>query len=61
MHTGGSSGVVNTSDELFRIWSVGCASGEEVWSLAMSLAAQQLKNYVILGTDVSQQAIINAD
>ncbi|MGO2362638.1 MAG: CheR family methyltransferase, partial [Psychrobacter sp.] len=59
--SGGNSGVVNTSDELFRIWSVGCASGEEVWSLAMSLAAQQLKNHVILGTDVSQQAIINAE
>ncbi|MBE0407001.1 CheR family methyltransferase [Psychrobacter sp. AOP22-C1-22] len=45
------------SDGLFRIWSVGCASGQETWSLAMSLASEQLENYTILGTDVSQQAI----
>ena len=44
----------------FRIWSVGCASGQETWSLAMSLAAEQLSNYAILGTDVSEQAITNA-
>ncbi|WP_286740264.1 CheR family methyltransferase [Psychrobacter sp. UBA3068] len=50
----------NGSSELFRIWSVGCASGQETWSLAMSLAAEPLKNYVILGTDVSQQAILQA-
>ena len=52
----------NNSDacELFRIWSVGCARGQETWSLAMSLAAEQLTNYAILGTDVSQQAIVEA-
>ncbi|MEN6669366.1 CheR family methyltransferase [Psychrobacter sp. B38] len=44
----------------FRIWSVGCASGQETWSLAMSLASAQLTNYVVLGTDVSQQAISKA-
>ena len=44
----------------FRIWSVGCASGHETWSLAMSLTAAQLSNHVILGTDVSEQAITNA-
>lgn len=47
-------------DETFRIWSVGCASGQETWSLAMSLASKQLVNYVILGTDVSQQALTKA-
>ena len=47
-------------DETFRIWSVGCASGQEAWSLAMSLASKQLVNYVILGTDVSQQALTKA-
>ena len=46
--------------ELFRIWSVGCASGQEVWSLAMSLASEQLENYTILGTDISYQAIKRA-
>ena len=44
----------------FRIWSVGCASGQETWSLAMSLASAQLTNYAILGTDVSQQAVSQA-
>ncbi|ERL56019.1 CheR family methyltransferase [Psychrobacter aquaticus] len=48
------------ADELFRIWSVGCARGQETWSLAMSLAAEQLTNYAILGTDVSQQAVLKA-
>lgn len=46
--------------ELFRIWSVGCAYGQEVWTLAMSLAAKQLIDYVILGTDVSKQALTKA-
>ena len=49
-----------SADELFRIWSVGCASGQETWSLAMSLAAKQLTNYSILGTDVSEQALKKA-
>ena len=50
----------NDANDLFRIWSVGCASGQETWSLAMSLASEQLINYTILGTDVSQQAITKA-
>ena len=48
------------NDEVFRIWSVGCASGQETWSLAMRLASKQLGNYKILGTDVSQQALATA-
>ncbi|WP_413501160.1 CheR family methyltransferase [Psychrobacter maritimus] len=48
------------ANELFRIWSVGCASGQETWSLAMSLAAKQLNHYTILGTDVSEQALRKA-
>lgn len=44
----------------FRIWSVGCAAGQEVWSLAMNLAAKNLYNYHILGTDVSQTALAQA-
>ncbi|MGB6925125.1 CheR family methyltransferase [Psychrobacter sp.] len=47
-------------DSLFRIWSVGCASGQEAWSLAMSLAAQRCQDYVILGTDISEEAIKSA-
>ena len=44
----------------FRIWSVGCASGQETWSLAMSLASKQVGNYKILGTDMSEQALATA-
>ncbi|QOD12404.1 chemotaxis protein CheR [Psychrobacter sp. 28M-43] len=47
-------------DSLFRIWSVGCASGQESWSLAMSLAAQRCQGYEILGTDISEEAIKSA-
>lgn len=52
----GVSGV----DKLFRIWSVGCAGGQEAWSLTMSLAAQQMTRFAILGTDVSEQALAKA-
>ena len=60
-----ATSLANNSDDirtnkLFRIWSVGCASGQETWSLAMSLAAKQLTNYSILGTDVSEQALKKA-
>lgn len=47
-------------ESLFRIWSVGCASGQEAWSLAMSLAVQRCQDYVILGTDISEEAIKSA-
>ncbi len=48
----------DTDDEkVFRVWSVGCATGQEAWSLAMSLAANQLTHYTVLGTDISQKAI----
>ena len=52
--------IANDADDVFRIWSVGCASGQEVWSVAMSLAAVELQDYEILGTDVSEEAIKNA-
>lgn len=44
----------------FRIWSLGCSNGQEVWSLAMSLKAHSVDNFTILGTDVSQKALIQA-
>ncbi len=44
----------------FRVWSVGCAAGQEVWSLAMILAAKNQSNYRILGTDVNRQALAKA-
>ena len=49
-----------SNDDPFRIWSVGCATGQEVWSLAMSLTAQEIANYLILGTDVSKKALVKA-
>ena len=48
------------NDGLFRIWSVGCASGQETWSIAMSLASKLLTDFAILGTDVSEQALKKA-
>ena len=42
---------------LFKIWSVGCARGQEVWSLAMLLASKDITQYHILGTDVNYEAI----
>lgn len=50
----------NKNNHPFRIWSVGCATGQEVWSLAMSLAAENIENCKILGTDASQQALTKA-
>ena len=50
----------NGANDVFRIWSVGCASGQEAWSLAMSLASENISNYEILATDVSAEAIKHA-
>lgn len=44
----------------FRVWSVGCASGQEVWSLVMMLEEDDITDYAILGTDVNLQAIKRA-
>lgn len=51
---------IDSNNEPFRIWSVGCSTGQEVWSLAMSLAANNISNHTILGSDVSQQALTKA-
>ncbi len=51
---------VDKNNQPFRIWSVGCSTGQEVWSLAMSLTASHIANYKILGSDVSQQALHRA-
>lgn len=48
------------TDDFFRVWSVGCACGQEAWSLAMSLSSQQLTSYEVLSTDVSQKALSQA-
>jgi chemotaxis protein methyltransferase CheR len=47
-----------------RIWSAGCSTGQEVYSLALLFAAQEAAwddwSIEILGTDVSPQAIAQA-
>ncbi|MHC5038679.1 MAG: CheR family methyltransferase, partial [Planctomycetota bacterium] len=47
-----------------RLWSAGCATGEEVYSLAMTLHQEiaDLKEWSpsVLGTDINQQAIQKA-
>ncbi|HEU4383093.1 MAG TPA: CheR family methyltransferase [Anaeromyxobacteraceae bacterium] len=42
-----------------RIWSAGCGSGEEAYSLAMSLAAARCGG-TVLGTDVDERALAHA-
>ncbi len=52
-------------DQAIKVWSAGCASGEEVYSLAIllieALGVEQFKQRVrIYGTDINQQAIDHA-
>jgi type IV pilus assembly protein PilK len=52
-----------SEDKNFRIWSVGCALGQETWSLAMLASEQFAYTDVLwraLGTDISPTAVIKA-
>jgi two-component system CheB/CheR fusion protein len=54
-----------SSDELIKVWSAGCASGEEAYTLAIllveALGVEQFKQRVrIYGTDVALDAIHQA-
>jgi chemotaxis methyl-accepting protein methylase len=40
-----------------RIWSVGCATGEEAWSLAMTARQHALRTYRVMATDISEHAL----
>lgn len=52
------------NDKTLRLWSAGCASGEEVYSLAMLVDMLLPKrdgwNILILGTDIDSKAIAKA-
>ena len=52
------------SDKTLRLWSAGCASGEEAYSLAiladMLLPERSGWNILILGTDIDSKAIAKA-
>ncbi|MEY2863639.1 MAG: hypothetical protein RLY58_1346 [Pseudomonadota bacterium] len=40
-----------------QLWSVGCATGEEAWSLAMVARSQALRSFRLMATDISHQAL----
>jgi len=53
-----------TSARRFRVWSAGCSTGEEPYTIGMTLLASELATFgyecEILGTDVSTQALDRA-
>ncbi len=49
------------ADHRIRVWSAGCATGEEVWSLAALFAASEVADRShVLGTDISRSALLHA-
>jgi chemotaxis methyl-accepting protein methylase len=42
------------------LWSAGCATGQEVYSLAMVLAESGRRDWRVIGTDVSEKALAKA-
>jgi chemotaxis protein methyltransferase CheR len=53
-----------SSEKRLSIWCVGCSSGQEAYSLAMSFAEQELRwrgwKIDIVGTDISRSAVAKA-
>jgi chemotaxis protein methyltransferase CheR len=53
-----------SAEKKLAIWSVGCSTGQELYSIAMSLAEQELRwrgwTIELVGTDVSRGAIHRA-
>ncbi|MTI21288.1 response regulator [Fulvivirga sp. RKSG066] len=57
--------VITSSDQSLRFWSVGCATGEEPYTIAILLAeilGEQIKNYniQIFATDIDEFALSSA-
>jgi len=52
-----------SGEKRLRIWSAGCASGQEVWSLAILLDAMPLDGWTVdlIGTDLSGASIRRAE
>ncbi len=52
------------SGQFLKVWSAGCSSGEEVYSLAMLLNEEQLaghiSNFVVYGNDISKEILEKA-
>ena len=43
-----------------KVWSVGCSTGEEAWSLAMLANRFAMYGFEVLATDISQQVLVLA-
>ena len=50
-------------EKQLRIWSAGCAAGQEVWSLAILLEGLPLDGWTVdlIGSDISHKAIARAE
>ncbi len=47
-------------DDPATVWSAGCANGQEAYSLAMVLAEAGRRDWQVIATDISQQALTRA-
>ena len=54
---------IQKSDRIFRVWSAGCSSGEEPYTISMMLLLEQEKRtfqYSVLATDISRNVLNKA-
>ncbi|CBL46814.1 Chemotaxis protein methyltransferase, CheR-type [gamma proteobacterium HdN1] len=53
--------LAKSSAGAFRVWSAACSSGEEAWSVAMTLAdALRTGPWEVVGTDISRRVLAKA-